>query len=68
MAATDLKSMTKSSLQKNELFFEAVIDQLKDLHYQCDRFGISCNELLVKQIEGYIEQLDSLGAVFSTKN
>lgn len=68
MATTDLKAMTKASLQKNEVFFEAVIDQLKDLHYQCDRFGLSCDDLLVKQIDGYIEQFNTLRTAFDSKN
>ena len=62
MATNDLKTMTKQSLEKNKIFFDEVITKIEDLRYYASRFGGSCDELLVKQIDLYISELQKLKA------
>ena len=54
MAASDLKTMTKQSLEKNRIFFDEAISKIEDLRFYASRFGGSCDDLLLKQIDLYI--------------
>ena len=49
MATTDLKTMTKQSLEKNKVFFDEAISKIEDLRFYASRFGGSCDDLLLKQ-------------------
>ena len=60
MAASDLKTMTKQSLQKNRIFFDEAISKIEDLRFYASRFGGSCDDLLLKQIDLYISELQQL--------
>ena len=60
MAASDLKTMTKQSLEKNRIFFVFAISKIEDLRFYASRFGGSCDELLLKQIDLYISELQQL--------
>ena len=51
MAASDLKTMTKQSLEKNRIFFDEAISKIEDLRFYASRFGGSCDDLLLKQID-----------------
>ena len=57
MAASDLKTMTKQSLEKNRIFFDEAISKIEDLRFYASRFGGSCDDLLLKQIDLYISEL-----------
>lgn len=60
MAASDLKTMTKQSLEKNRIFFDESISKIEDLRFYASRFGGSCDDLLLKQIDLYISELQRL--------
>ena len=60
MATSDLKTMTKQSLEKNRIFFDEAISKIEDLRFYASRFGGSCDELLLKQIDLYISELQQL--------
>lgn len=60
MASTDLKTMTKQSLEKNKIFFDEAISKIEDLRFYASRFGGSCDDLLLKQIDLYISELQQL--------
>ena len=60
MAVSDLKTMTKQSLEKNRIFFDEAISKIEDLRFYASRFGGSCDELLLKQIDLYISELQQL--------
>ena len=60
MAASDLKTMTKQSLEKNKIFFDEAISKIDDLRFYASRFGGSCDDLLIKQIDTYIAELQQL--------
>lgn len=60
MAASDLKTMTKQSLEKNRIFFDEAISKIEDLRFYASRFGGSCDDLLLKQIDLYISELQQL--------
>ena len=60
MAASDLKTMTKQSLEKNRIFFDEAINKIEDLRFYASRFGGSCDDLLLKQIDLYISELQQL--------
>ena len=60
MATTDLKTMTKQSLVKNKVFFDEAISKIEDLRFYASRFGGSCDDLLLKQIDLYISELQRL--------
>ena len=60
MAASDLKTMTKQSLEKNRIFFDEAISKIEDLRFYTSRFGGSCDDLLLKQIDLYISELQQL--------
>lgn len=60
MAASDLKTMTKQSLEKNRIFFDEAISKIEDLRFYASRFGGSCDDLLLKQINLYISELQQL--------
>lgn len=60
MAASDLKTMTKQSLEKNRIFFDEAISKIEDLRFYASRFGSSCDDLLLKQIDLYISELQQL--------
>ena len=60
MATTDLKTMTKQSLEKNKVFFDEAISKIEDLRFYASRFGGSCDDLLLKQIDLYITELQRL--------
>ena len=60
MASTDLKSMTKQSLEKNKIFFDEALTKIEDLRFYASRFGGSCDDLLLKQIDLYISELQQL--------
>ena len=62
MAASDLKTMTKQSLEKNKVFFDEAISKIEDLRFYASRFGGSCDDLLIKQIDLYISELRQLKA------
>ena len=60
MASTDLKAMTKQPLEKNKFFFDEVVSKIEDLRFYASRFGGSCDDLLLKQIDLYIADLQRL--------
>ena len=60
MASTDLKTMTKQTLEKNKVFFDEAICKIQDLRFYAGRFGGSCDDLLLKQIDLYISELQQL--------
>jgi len=60
MANTDLKNMAKQTLEKNKIFFDEAVSKMEDLRFYASRFGGSCDELLVKQIDLYISELQQL--------
>lgn len=60
MATTDLKTMTKQTLEKNKVFFDEAISKIEDLRFYASRFGGSCDDLLLKQIDLYISELQRL--------
>ena len=60
MAASDLKTMTKQSLEKNRIFFDEAISKIEDLRFYTSRFGGSCDDLLLKQADLYISELQQL--------
>ena len=60
MATTDLKTMTKQSLEKNKVFFDEAISKIEDLRFYASRFGGSCDDILLKQIDLYISELQRL--------
>ncbi|MBQ9321349.1 MAG: hypothetical protein IJ239_03175 [Eubacterium sp.] len=60
MASTDLKNMTKQTLEKNKVFFDEAVSKMEDLRFYASRFGGSCDDLLLKQIDLYISELQSL--------
>lgn len=61
MAATnDLKNMAKQTLEKNKIFFDEAVSKMEDLRFYASRFGGSCDDLLLKQIDLYISELQQL--------
>ena len=60
MASTDLKNMTRQTLEKNKVFFDEAVSKMEDLRFYASRFGGSCDDLLLKQIDLYISELQSL--------
>lgn len=60
MATSDLKTMTKQSLERNRIFFDEAISKIEDLRFYASRFGGSCDDLLLKQIDLYISELQQL--------
>ena len=60
MATTDLRSMTKQTLEKNKIFFDEAVSKMEDLRFYASRFGGSCDDLLLKQIDLYIAELQRL--------
>ena len=60
MAAADLKSMAKQTLEKNKVFFDEAVSKMEDLRFYASRFGGSCDDLLLKQIDLYISELQAL--------
>lgn len=60
MANTDLKNMTKQTLEKNKIFFDEAVSKMEDLRFYASRFGGSCDDLLIKQIDLYISELQQL--------
>jgi len=68
MASTDLKTVTKQAMEKNKVFFDEAINKIKDLRFYASRFGSSCDDLLLKQIDIYIEELQALHQSISNDN
>ena len=60
MATTDLRNMTKQTLEKNKIFFDEAVSKMEDLRFYASRFGGSCDDLLLKQIDLYIAELQRL--------
>ena len=60
MASTDLKAMAKQALEKNKFFFDEAVSKIEDLRFYASRFGGSCDDLLLKQIDLYIADLQRL--------
>ena len=60
MASTDLKTIAKQTLEKNKVFFDEAVSKIEDLRFYASRFGGSCDELLLKQIDLYISELQQL--------
>ena len=60
MAGSDLKNMTKASLEKNKIFFDEAVSKMEDLRFYASRFGGSVDEQILKQIDLYISELQSL--------
>lgn len=60
MASTDLKTIAKQTLEKNKVFFDEAVSKIEDLRFYASRFGGSCDELLLKQIDLYITELQQL--------
>lgn len=60
MASTDLKAMAKQSLEKNKIFFDEALTKIEDLRFYASRFGGSCDDLLLKQIDLYVSELQQL--------
>ena len=60
MASTDLKAMAKQSLEKNKIFFDEALTKIEDLRFYASRFGGSCDDLLLKQIDLYISEMQQL--------
>lgn len=65
MASSDLKSMAKAALEKNKVFFYEAMEKLVDLRFYASRFGGSCDDLLIKQIDLYIAELQQLRSSIS---
>lgn len=59
-AANDLKNMAKQTLEKNKIFFDEAVSKMEDLRFYASRFGGSCDDLLLKQIDLYILELQQL--------
>lgn len=57
MANNDLKNMAKQTLEKNKIFFDEAVSKMEDLRFYASRFGGSCDDLLIKQIDLYISEL-----------
>ena len=68
MAAADLKSMAKQTLEKNKVFFDEAVSKMEDLRFYASRFGGSCDDLLLKQIDLYISELQALKKSISGTN
>lgn len=66
MASTDLKNMTKQNLDKNKVFFDEVVTKIQDLRFYANHFGGSCDDLLLKQIDLYIAELQQLRKSIAT--
>ena len=60
MATSDLKNMAKQTLEKNKIFFDEAVSKMEDLRFYASRFGGSCDDLLIKQIDLYISELQAL--------
>lgn len=60
MATNDLKNMAKQTLEKNKVFFDEAVFKMEDLRFYASRFGGSCDDLLLKQIDLYISELQAL--------
>lgn len=58
--ANDLKNMAKQTLEKNKIFFDEAVSKMDDLRFYASRFGGSCDDLLLKQIDLYISELQQL--------
>ena len=65
MASSDLKSMAKAALEKNKVVFDEAMEKLADLRVYASRFGGSCDDLLIKQIDLYIAELQQLRSSIS---
>lgn len=50
----------ESSPGKNKVFFDEAMEKLADLRFYASRFGGSCDDLLIKQIDLYIAELQQL--------
>lgn len=59
-AANDLKNIAKQTLEKNKIFFDEAVSKMEDLRFYASRFGGSCDDLLLKQIDLYISELQQL--------
>lgn len=59
-AANDLKNMAKQTLEKNKIFFDEAVSKMDDLRFYASRFGGFCDDLLLKQIDLYISELQQL--------
>lgn len=59
-AANDLKNMAKQTLEKNKIFFDEAVSKMEDLRFYASRFGGSCDDLLLRQIDLYISELQQL--------
>ena len=59
-SANDLKNMAKQTLEKNKIFFDEAVSKMDDLRFYASRFGGSCDDLLLKQIDLYISELQQL--------
>lgn len=68
MATADLKSMAKQTLEKNKIFFDEAVSKMEDLRFYASRFGGSCDDLLLKQIDLYISELQALKKNISGTN
>ena len=68
MAANDLKVMTKQSLERNKIFFDEAISKMEDLRFYASRFGGSCDDQLLKQIDLYITELQQLKKNIAASN
>lgn len=60
MANADLKNMAKQTLEKDKIFFDEAVSKMEDLRFYASRFGGSCDDLLIKQIDLYISELQKL--------
>lgn len=60
MANTELKNMVKQTLEKNKVFFDEAVSKMEDLRFYASRFGGSCDELLIKQVDLYVSELQQL--------
>ena len=52
--------MAKQTLEKNKIFFDEAVSKMDDLRFYASRFGGSCDDLLLKQIDLYISELQQL--------
>ncbi len=68
MATADLKNMAKQTLEKNKIFFDEAVSKMEDLRFYAGRFGGSCDDLLLKQIDLYIAELQQLKRTISGTN
>ena len=68
MAAADLKNMAKQTLEKNKVFFDEAVSKMEDLRFYAGRFGGSCDDLLLKQIDLYISELQAMKKNISGTN